>query len=107
MDKLEEKLRDNLYQLYAKDMENARDWEIYKSLSLALKLRIGKNWNKSLTGGRNEKRTYLLSFEYSLGNNLKKNMINLGEYEHVKNIMINIVTCIIRLIKNHLIQSSF
>ncbi len=87
MDKLEEKLRDNLYQLYAKDMENARDWEIYKSLSLALKLRIGKNWNKSLTGGRNEKRTYLLSFEYSLGNNLKKNMINLGEYEHVKNIM--------------------
>lgn len=88
MDKLEEKLRDNLYQLYAKDMRDARDWEIYKSLSLALKLRIGKDWNKSLITSRQEKRRYLLSFEYSIGNNLKKNIINLDAYDQVEKIML-------------------
>lgn len=80
---LESKIKENLYELFAKDFDSARDSEIFISLARTLRLLVGKKWNENLKNNRTKKVLYLLSFEYSLDNLLLSNSIKLGVLDDI------------------------
>lgn len=84
---LEKIIQDNLFELFAKDFKHARDAEIFIALSNSLRQIIGEKWFHSLYDDTSSKRLYVLSFEYSLGENLYKNLIKLNLLNEVKNIL--------------------
>lgn len=84
---LQDKIKENLYEFFAKDFESARDSEIYMAISKTLRLLIGKNWYNSLVDGRKNKTLYILSFEYSLGTRLVTNAIKLDIIDELKEIL--------------------
>ncbi|MGF0040432.1 glycogen/starch/alpha-glucan phosphorylase [Peptoniphilaceae bacterium SGI.131] len=83
----ENRIKDNLYELFAKDMKTARNEEIYTSLAKTLRYYIGKKWSESNKKSRISKVLYILSFEYSFGNRLISNSIKLDKLEEIKKIL--------------------
>ena len=84
---LENKIEENLFEFFAKDIESARDFEIYLAVAKTLRLLIGRNWHQSLQKIKNNKTLYILSFEYSLGTRLVSNAIKLNIYEDIVDIL--------------------
>lgn len=84
---LEQNIENNLYELFAKDINNARDGEFFTALAYSIKQIIGKQWFKTLKSNINKKRLYILSFEYSFGDKLIKNLIKLNLLEEIKQIV--------------------
>lgn len=83
---LEKIIEENLFELFAKDFKHARDAEIFIALSHSLRQIIGEKWFHSLYDDASSKRIYVLSFEYSFGENLYKNLIKLNLLNEVKEI---------------------
>lgn len=84
---LEKIIEDNLFELFAKDFRHARDAEVFIALSNSLRKIIGEKWFHSLYDDASSKRIYVLSFEYSFGENLYKNLIKLNLLNEVKEIL--------------------
>ncbi|MDO4778830.1 MAG: glycogen/starch/alpha-glucan phosphorylase [Tissierellia bacterium] len=84
---LEDKIEENLFETFAKDMSLARDGEIYTSLAKTIRMLIGKIWNETVKKSRDESVLYLLCFEYSLGNILLTNAAKLGILDEVKTVL--------------------
>lgn len=84
---LQDKIKENLYEFFAKDFNNARDSEIYIAIAKTLRLIIGKDWYESLAETRKEKTLYILSFEYSLGTRLVSNATKLELINDIKDIV--------------------
>lgn len=84
---LEKRLKENLFALFAKDIYHARIPEIYTALANTLKQIIGEKWFHSLYDDLKAKRIYILSFEYTFGDNLLKNLIKLNIFDDTKNIL--------------------
>lgn len=72
---------------YAKTIDKALDSEIFNALSLTLMERIVDDWNETTNTYSKNKQAYYLSAEYLMGRALGNNLINLGLYEDVKNIL--------------------
>ena len=86
-DFLKKGIEDNLYEYFAKSIDDARDSEFYYALAKTIKSIIGKNWNKSKKDNKGEKTLYVLSFEYSLGSRLVSNAIRLDIFTELKEII--------------------
>ena len=80
---LQNKIEENLYEFFAKDINSARDVEIFASLAKALRLFIGMKWHETLYNTSKDKRVYILSFENSLGNRLTANAVRLGVFNEM------------------------
>ncbi|MFM1538628.1 glycogen/starch/alpha-glucan phosphorylase, partial [Helcococcus bovis] len=81
---IEQRIQENLYELFAKQFDYARDGELFTSLANSVRQIIGKKWFESYKNARKDKQVYLLSFEYSFGNQLLKNLIKLDLLTEVK-----------------------
>ena len=84
---LKDKIEENLLELFAKNIEDAREDELYIAIAKTLRLLIGRSWNKRYKEGFSKKRLYVMSFEYSLGTRLVSNSIKLGVLEDLKEIL--------------------
>lgn len=84
---LEKSIENNLYSLFAKDFDHARDMEIFISLAYSIREKIGKKWFNTLKENSDEKRLYILSFEYTFGDQLITNLMKLDLLEETKNIL--------------------
>ena len=84
---LEKTIENNLFKLFAKDFKHARDAEVFIALANSLRQIIGEKWFHSLYDNISSKRIYVLSFEYSFGENLYKNLIKLNLLNDVKEIL--------------------
>lgn len=84
---LEKSLINNLYELFAKDVNRARDVEIFTSLAYSIKQRVGKKWFESLLQNSDKKRLFILSFEYSFGDKLFKNLVKLDLLDETKSVL--------------------
>lgn len=71
---------------FCKHRYSAKDFDIYKSLAMAIKEMIIEYWNDSQQAfyGADPKMVYYLSLEFLVGKSLKNNLINLGIYEVCK-----------------------
>lgn len=88
-DDLENNIQANLYELFAKDFSSARNGEIFSSLANSLRQVIGKRWFESYRDSIKDKRVYLLSFEYSIGDQLLKNLLKLNLLDDTKVLLKN------------------
>lgn len=86
-DELENQIEGNLYELFAKDFSTAREGEIFVSLANSIRRFIGKKWFESYRDNIKNKVTYILSFEYTLGDQLLKNLIKLDLLEETKELL--------------------
>ena len=79
---MENKLNELLKKRYNKNLENATDSEIYYSLLELVKNNIDKK--ERIKG---DKKVYYISAEFLIGKLLSNNLINLGLYEEIDNIL--------------------
>lgn len=77
-DALKENIIENLYEFFAKDLEDAWNWELYRAVSRTLRKYVGRKWAESRREERTEKMTYLLSFEFLPGKLLRRTANYLG-----------------------------
>ncbi|NFL86208.1 glycogen/starch/alpha-glucan phosphorylase [Clostridium botulinum] len=72
---------------YGLKLEDAKEYQIFNALSLAILEEIVDNWNNT-TKAYNEKRSAnYFSAEYLMGRALGNNLINLGLYDEVKDVL--------------------
>ncbi|MEG1481169.1 glycogen/starch/alpha-glucan phosphorylase [Clostridium sp.] len=88
---MENNLRENMERQlkikYGVSLENADKTEVFQSLSQALMETIIDNWNETTTLYNGDKQAYYLSAEYLMGRALGNNLISLGLYEEVKELL--------------------
>ena len=68
---------------YAKNLENAKEYEIFNALSLTLMEGIVDQWNETTNAYGEVKQAYYLSAEYLMGRALGNNLIATGLYGEV------------------------
>ena len=72
---------------YCKGIEESKDYELFNAISLALIENIVDDWNETKRLYSNQKNAYYLSAEYLMGRALGNNLISLGLYYEVKEIL--------------------
>ena len=72
---------------YGKGINDALDYEIYNALSMSLLEYIVDDWNKTQDLYSEGKQAYYLSAEYLMGRALGNNLINIGVYDEVKELL--------------------
>jgi starch phosphorylase len=72
---------------YGKSIDKAKDYEKYNALSKAVMGIIIDNWNKTAEVYAKDKQAYYLSAEFLMGRALGNNLMNLGIYEEVKEVL--------------------
>src|SRR5690242_4898817 len=72
---------------YGKSIDKAKDYEKCNALSKAVMGIIIDNWNKTAEVYEKGKQAYYLSAEFLMGRALGNNLMNLGIYEEVKEIL--------------------
>ncbi len=84
-------LRDNMNRYlkvkYGKTLEMAKDYEIFNALSLALLESKVDDWNATKELYSTKKQAYYLSAEFLMGRALGNNLISMGEYEEVSQLL--------------------
>lgn len=82
-------LLDHLVYTCGREPLTADLWSVYKSLSLVLRDRLLYNWIQSRRAFRAQsvKRVYYLSAEFLLGRTLVHNLINMGLYEPIEEVL--------------------
>ncbi|GKX67248.1 glycogen/starch/alpha-glucan phosphorylase [Inconstantimicrobium mannanitabidum] len=72
---------------YGVKIEEAKEYEIFNALSLTLLEGIVDDWNKTTDEYSKHKKAYYFSAEYLMGRALGNNLISLGLYDEVKDIL--------------------
>ncbi|MGL5711360.1 MAG: glycogen/starch/alpha-glucan phosphorylase, partial [Cetobacterium sp.] len=73
--------------LFNKSIDEANSFEIYQSLSKVLLDNISKKWLETRKKYENEKQAFYFSAEFLMGRALGNNLINLGIYQEVSEIL--------------------
>ena len=79
-------VKENVKLLYRKNFEEANSQEVYQAVALAVKDDIIDNWlaTQKVMEEKDPKIVYYMSMEFLMGRALGNNMINLCEYDEVK-----------------------
>ncbi|WP_017211799.1 glycogen/starch/alpha-glucan phosphorylase [Clostridium beijerinckii] len=72
---------------HAVKLKDAQDYEIFNALSLTILEEIIDNWNETSETYNKGRMAYYLSAEYLMGRALGNNLINLGLYDEVKDVL--------------------
>ncbi len=80
-------IKRNLKMDFGKTLENAENYEKYTAVSKALVGGIVEDWNKTEKEYSSGKQAYYLSAEFLMGRALGNNLINLGAYDKVKEVL--------------------
>ena len=72
---------------YAKTLDKALDYEIFNALSETLLEEIIDDWNKTTETYGEGKQAYYFSAEYLMGRALGNNLISMGVYDEVKEVL--------------------
>ncbi|WIF94909.1 glycogen/starch/alpha-glucan phosphorylase [Caminicella sporogenes] len=72
---------------YGKTLDKATEYEKYNVISKAIMEMIIDNWSKTEEEYSKVKRAYYLSAEYLMGRALGNNLLNLGFYDEVKEVL--------------------
>ncbi len=72
---------------YGKSLAEAKDYEIFNALSLALLEEKVDDWNETKALYNKGKKAYYLSAEYLMGRALGNNLISMGVYDEVKEVL--------------------
>ncbi|WP_072896469.1 glycogen/starch/alpha-glucan phosphorylase [Clostridium fallax] len=73
---------------YGKEnIDNAKDFEVFNAVSMALLENIVHDWNTTTKLYNKEKNAYYFSAEYLMGRALGNNLISLGLYDEVKEVL--------------------
>ncbi|WP_026885434.1 glycogen/starch/alpha-glucan phosphorylase [Clostridium beijerinckii] len=72
---------------HAVKMKEAQDYEIFNALSLTILEEIIDNWNETAETYNKGRMAYYLSAEYLMGRALGNNLMNLGLYNEVKDVL--------------------
>ena len=87
LEELELSIENNLYKSFAKNFEHARIQEIYTAVASSVRQIVGEKWFHSLYDNLKAKRLYILSFEYTFGDNLFNHLIKLNIYDDLAKIL--------------------
>ena len=86
-----EKFKSDIQQIlkmeYGKTIENALENEKFIAVAKAIMLRISEPWQETKRKQKPEKQAYYLSAEFLMGRALGNNLLNLGVYDEVKEIL--------------------
>ena len=82
----EKQVKENVKLLYRKTFEEANSQEVYQAVALAVKDDIIDNWLATQKAMEEEdpKIVYYMSMEFLIGRALGNNLINLCEYDEVR-----------------------
>lgn len=72
---------------YGKKLEKANKAEVFNALSLTLLEEIVEDWNNTTEIYKKEKNAYYISAEFLMGRALGNNLISLGLYDDVKEVL--------------------
>ena len=72
---------------YGKSLSEAKEYELFNALSLALLEQIVDDWNATKTLYNTTKKAYYLSAEYLMGRALGNNLISMQGYDEVKEVL--------------------
>ena len=92
MDKLKknkfiEKYVENLQRITLKSFDETSDKDRYNALCDSIMELINEEWRECKRSTRNERKAYYLSAEFLIGRSLGNNLINLGIYDEVKELL--------------------
>lgn len=92
MDKLKknkfiEKYVENLQRITLKSFDETSDKDRYNALCDSIMELINEEWRACKRNTRNERKAYYLSAEFLIGRSLGNNLINLGIYDEVKELL--------------------
>ena len=68
-------------------LKDAKDYEIFNAISLTILEEIVDNWNDTTENYNRGRMAYYLSAEYLMGRALGNNLMNLGLYDEVKEVL--------------------
>ncbi len=72
---------------YGKSLGEAKNYEIFNALSLALLEEVVDDWSETKALYNQGKKAYYLSAEYLMGRALGNNLISMGVYDEVKEVL--------------------
>ncbi|MGL4989021.1 MAG: glycogen/starch/alpha-glucan family phosphorylase, partial [Cetobacterium sp.] len=84
---LKSKIEEKVTVLFNKSLDEANSFEIYQGLSKVLLDNISKNWLETRKRYESEKTAFYFSAEFLMGRALGNNLINLGMYKEVKEVL--------------------
>ena len=92
MDKLKknkfiENYVENLQRMTLKSFDETSDKDRYDALCDSIMELINEEWRACKRSTRNERKAYYLSAEFLIGRSLGNNLINLGIYDEVKELL--------------------
>lgn len=87
---LAKRVRGHAMTSYGRDFDELSDQEKFKSVSKALMEEIVPKWRHSIEKFEGKKKAYYLSAEFLMGRALSNNLINLGEMEELKEILLDL-----------------
>ncbi|MGL5356980.1 MAG: glycogen/starch/alpha-glucan phosphorylase [Cetobacterium sp.] len=84
---LKSKIEEKVAVLFNKSLDEANSFELYQGLSKVLLDNISKNWLETRKRYESEKTAFYFSAEFLMGRALGNNLINLGMYKEVKEVL--------------------
>lgn len=82
------RFRDNLIGLFGKTVETASKYEKYAALSNSIMYEVQKDWMETEKKDHGKRNAYYFSAEFLIGRSLGNNLLNLGFFDEIKEILL-------------------